>query len=125
MVAARAREIYDAQAKERQVESGRNHGRGKVPENLPEPINAGDARDKAGKAVGVSGRSVDFATKVLSQGEPELIKAVDEKPNKSFELPNCQLKQTSCATHQEKSKNPTNYSSGQFVHPKKLSTLQP
>ena len=37
-----------------------------------------DARDAAGKALGVSGKSVDFATKVLTKAEPEIIKAVDE-----------------------------------------------
>ena len=47
-----------------------------APENLPEQ--KGDSRDKAGDAVGVSGKSVDFATKVLKQGVPELAKAVDE-----------------------------------------------
>lgn len=76
MVAARARDVYDAQAKERQRLS---EGRGKKgPANLPDLNDTGDARDKAGKAVGVSGRSVDFATKVLNNGTPELIKAVDE-----------------------------------------------
>lgn len=80
MVAARARSIYDQQAKARQIESGKEHGRGKVPENLPEPIAKAntDARDAAGKAVGVSGKTVDFATKVLTKGSPELVKAVDE-----------------------------------------------
>lgn len=68
MVAARVRSVYDAQAKARKVESGKEHGRGKVPENLPEPIPRSDARDAAGKAVGVSGKTVDFATRVLAQG---------------------------------------------------------
>lgn len=65
MVGARARGIYDRQAKERQQESGKVHGRGKVPANLPEPIESGDSRDAVGKAVGVSGKSIDYATKVL------------------------------------------------------------
>jgi hypothetical protein len=79
MVAARAREIYDRQAKERQKEAGKVHGRGqtKVPVNLPEPI-SGDARDHAAKAVGVSGKTVDYATKVLKNAVPEVVKAVDE-----------------------------------------------
>lgn len=75
MVAARARELYDQQAKERQRASGGNHKQKAVVENLPQPDRA---RDAAGKAVGVSGRSVDFATKVIQQGTPELIKSVDE-----------------------------------------------
>lgn len=72
MVAARARELYDEQAKERQVRKPKS-----VVENLP-PQNHDKARDAAGKAVGVGGRSVDFATKVIKQGTPELVKAVDE-----------------------------------------------
>jgi len=70
MVAARAREIYDRQAKERML-------RGKKPDpmaNLPQ----GAARDHAAKAVGVSGKTVDYATKVLKAAVPEVIKAVDE-----------------------------------------------
>lgn len=75
MVAARARELYDEQAKERQkARKGRQPGAS--PENLPELHS--DARDAAGKAVGVSGRTVDFATKVLTQAEPELVAAVDQ-----------------------------------------------
>ncbi|HZZ79835.1 MAG TPA: hypothetical protein VFE62_15055 [Gemmataceae bacterium] len=60
MVGARAREIYDRQAKERQRE-GQERGRQKqkgIPVNLPETKPA-DARDQAGKAVGVSGKSID------------------------------------------------------------------
>jgi hypothetical protein len=33
----------------------------------------GDARDQVAKAVGVSGRTIDYATKVLNQAVPELI----------------------------------------------------
>jgi ParB-like chromosome segregation protein Spo0J len=77
MVAARAREMYDKAAKERQKEGGK-HGRDKQlggeVENLPHPQKA---RDAAGKAVGVSGKSVDYASRVLKNGCPELIKAVD------------------------------------------------
>jgi hypothetical protein len=76
MIAARAREMYDRQAKERQRASGGDHKKA-VPEKLPEPVK-GDSRDLAGKAAGVSGRSVDYATKVLERGTPELVKAVDE-----------------------------------------------
>lgn len=58
MVAGRAREMYDAAAKERQKQSGKEHGRGKekVPVNVPEPIK-GDSRDAVGKAIGVSGKT--------------------------------------------------------------------
>ena len=70
MVAARARGAYDKQAKERQ-----RGGRGGklLPVSLPEA--KGDSRDQAAKAVGVSGRTVDYATRVLNRGTPELIKA--------------------------------------------------
>ena len=75
MVAARARDYYDRQAKERMSAGGKRHGQGV--ENLP-PLEPAKSRDKAGKAAGVSGKTVDHATKVLKQGVPELIKAVDE-----------------------------------------------
>lgn len=75
MVAARARSIYDRQARERQATSmgGANP---QLVENLPEA--GARARDAAGKAIGVSGKSVDHATKVLKLGIPELVAAVDE-----------------------------------------------
>lgn len=71
MVAARVRSIYEAQAKARQVRKPADS----VVENLPQQNRA---RDAAGKAVGVSGKSVDFATRVLEKGTPELVRAVDE-----------------------------------------------
>ena len=37
-----------------------------------------DARDQVAKAVGVSGRTIDYASKVLNQAVPERIQAVDE-----------------------------------------------
>lgn len=86
MVGARAREVYDRQAKERQKDAASKAGKASgasrrgetnVPENLPEP-SKGDARDQVGKAIGVSGTSIDHATKVLKQGTPELVRAVDE-----------------------------------------------
>lgn len=72
MVAARSREFYDDAAKERMLKGKKSD----PVENLPQGNDK--ARDAAGKAVGVSGKSVDYATKVLKQGTPELIKAVDE-----------------------------------------------
>ena len=81
MVAARARDYYDEQAKERMKAGGGDHKSAKAKsgkENLPYPVDAGQSRDAAGKAVGVSGKSVDHATRVLKKGEPELIAAVDE-----------------------------------------------
>ncbi len=73
MCAARARECYDQQANERQ----RGGQGGKLlMENLPQAN--GSARDAAGKAFGVSGKSVDNATRVLNSGNVELIEAVDK-----------------------------------------------
>jgi len=59
MVAARAREVYETQAKERQKAAGEKFHKGsaKVMVNLPQPLDSGTARDKAGRAVGVSGKS--------------------------------------------------------------------
>jgi excisionase family DNA binding protein len=73
MVAARAREVYDRAAKERQRASGGDHKKKAVPANLPEPPRS-DSRDVAGKAVGVGGRSVDFATKDLAREDRERAK---------------------------------------------------
>ena len=78
MVGARARGMYDKQAKERQKDHGKTApGKKSLPVNFPEVIR-GDARDAVGKAVGVSGRSIDYATKVLENAVPEVVKAVDE-----------------------------------------------
>lgn len=76
MCAARARDIYEREAKERQKASGGDQSKKAVPENLPEP-KKGDARDAAGKAFGVSGKSVDHAKRVIDKGTPELVRAVD------------------------------------------------
>jgi len=78
MVAARAREFYDRAAKERQKEQAkRNQPQSQKVENLP-PIEKAKARDQAGKAAGVSGKSVDYASRVIAKGTPALVKAVDE-----------------------------------------------
>lgn len=71
MCAARARELYEQQAKERQGK------RTDIQDNCPESPK-GQARDAAGKAFSVSGRSVDRASRVIEKGIPELAKAVDE-----------------------------------------------
>lgn len=78
VVAAKARKFYDAQAKERQKRKPADS----VPVVLPEQT--GDARDLAGKAVGVSGSLVDRGTKVVEsakvggKGAKAVLKAVEE-----------------------------------------------
>lgn len=68
MVGARVKKRYELEAKERVT--GRP-SLTKVPENFPE-LNQGDARDKAGESVGVTGRSVSSAEKVISKGSKQL-----------------------------------------------------
>lgn len=65
MVGARAREHFDAEAKERQSFKCKS------------VTIRGDARDLAGAAIGVSGKTIDFATKVLRSGVPEVIAACE------------------------------------------------
>ncbi len=72
MIAARARAMYDAAAKER-MQAGKKN----PPVNVPEG-KTGDSRDAVGKSVGVSGKYVDYATKVIANAVPEVVKAVDE-----------------------------------------------
>ena len=70
MAAARAREIFDERAKKRQKEHG-GTAPGKAKNtggNVSTSVEAAKARDEAGKAFGVSGKQVDKASKVLSQG---------------------------------------------------------
>lgn len=74
MVGARAsalREKLEAEAKERKTRKPADS----VKENLPSQ--KGQTRDQIGKAVGVSGKTIDFGTKVLKDGTPKLIAAVD------------------------------------------------
>jgi hypothetical protein len=68
MVGARA--LYDERAKERQ-KARKGNQPGATPEKLPD-LSKGDTRDQIGKAVGVSGRLIDHATKVLREAEPEV-----------------------------------------------------
>jgi hypothetical protein len=70
MCAARARDIYQRQADERLRLSNASR------ENFPDS-EKGRASDFAGKAFGVSGKSVDHPKRVIDKGIPELAKAVD------------------------------------------------
>lgn len=70
VVAAKLSEYYEKQAKERQGM------RTDIVEKLPQ-CETGRARDLAGKSVGVSGKTVDFAKKVLNEAAPEVVNAVE------------------------------------------------
>jgi len=76
-IGANAYDLYEKEAKKRQKDAGKSHGKGqpKVKETVPEPI-SGQARDKAGKAVGVSGKTIDMARKVKEKGTEKLNAAV-------------------------------------------------
>ena len=75
LVAAGFLEYERAQAKARLSASGGDRRSGK--ENLPDPIkSAGQARDKAGARMGVSGRTVDVAADVLENAVPEIVEMV-------------------------------------------------
>lgn len=78
MVAARLREMFDDEAKERRkaTEGRPKKGEKKLPANSPE-VNS-DARDAAGRSLNVGGKSVDAATTVLETENAELIEAVDQ-----------------------------------------------
>lgn len=71
MCAARARELYEQQAKERMLSGKKTDPSANLREGQK-------ASEEAGKAFNVSSRSVEYAKKVLDKGIPELAKAVDE-----------------------------------------------
>ena len=75
MVAGRVRGHYDEQAKGRQ--GRRRDLRAKVPGSSPSSQPELRARDEAGAALNVSGKTVDAASKVLDKGSKELVRAVD------------------------------------------------
>jgi hypothetical protein len=73
MIGARAKEMYEKAAKERQHEGQKSGGRGHKKnsvENLPPSLDAGKSRDHAGKAVGVSGKYIDIALRIHSSVNP-------------------------------------------------------
>lgn len=76
MLGDRIRDAYNKAAKERQrIRKGNQPGASV--ENLPHLDDTGKSRDQAGKAVGVSGKSVDQARHVRREGVPELAQAVE------------------------------------------------
>lgn len=74
LVGARLKPLYEAEAKARQATST-GGASPQLRANLPE---AARARDTAAKAVNVSPRSVESASKVLRSGAPELVEAVEQ-----------------------------------------------
>lgn len=78
IVAARVREMYDKAAKERQTAGLKKGKQAPVVEKIPQREAGKKARDAAGKAVGVNGKYVDQATKVLANAVPEVVKAVED-----------------------------------------------
>jgi ParB-like chromosome segregation protein Spo0J len=72
-VAARLLPIYEAQAAKRKERKPKS-----VVVNLPQQkLDAGKARDKAGAALNVSGKSVDMASKVHRKAIPQIVSSVD------------------------------------------------
>ena len=75
LAAGRYKEVTAKEAKERQKLS---EGRGKKgPVTLPDLSGRGDSRDQAGAKFDISGKTVDFAERVLRHGSLQLIKAVE------------------------------------------------
>ena len=106
MVGDKVREVFDLRAKERQKSHGGTApGKTKdTPGNVTGSVSV-DARDEAGKAVGVSGSLIDRARKVREKGVPELAKAVEEgrmsvtaAAKLTKEDPEVQRKEASAAT---------------------------
>ena len=78
MSAARALPFFEQDAKHRQMEAGKNFGRGKDSANLREPIDRPrKASEDAAQMFDVSSRSVESAKTVLTKGISELSNAVD------------------------------------------------
>ena len=79
MIGAELKALFEGAAKERQREGGRE----KVPAKLPE---AGESREKAAKAVNVSPRSIEHASKVKASGTPGLGGAVSSVPPQPYSV---------------------------------------
>jgi hypothetical protein len=86
VVAAKAKDVYQAAAKERIRTGGRqgaeitNRHKSGVShpcDTPPQSTKQGPAVDQAAAAVGVSGRAVTYADKVLKKGTPELVAALE------------------------------------------------
>lgn len=58
---------FKAKAKERQRAAGKTHGRGQIASGHTSGTYSGEARDQAGKLVGVSGRHVQRAEEIAAE----------------------------------------------------------
>jgi hypothetical protein len=76
---AKLKAWHSIRAKERQLAALQTSGKrgGKVPVDSPEPIEEGDARDRAAKAVGVGGKLIDQAENVMRKAVPEVARLVE------------------------------------------------
>ncbi len=75
IAAAKLKDHYADEARKRQAAAGGPHPGKPLPVNLPGAQS--DARDAAGKAFGVSGKSVDQAETILKRGSPDLVTKVE------------------------------------------------
>lgn len=79
LAGAKLKAWHAVRAKERQLAALQTSGKrgGKVPVDSPEPIEEGDARDRAAKAVGVGGKLIDQAESVMRKAAPEVMALVE------------------------------------------------
>lgn len=75
VIAAGFLEYEREQARKRMAEAGAVGGKSKGKEDFPDP-SVGQARDKAGERMHVSGRTVDDAAKVIESAAPEVLEKV-------------------------------------------------
>ena len=81
LLAAKAKPLYEAEAKARQKAAGGDRKSGSA--NLREAIrDTGKASDHAAKAFKFSPRSVESASTVLREGLPELVEKVEKGAGK-------------------------------------------
>jgi hypothetical protein len=86
MVGARLKSLFEEQAKKRQQAGGANGGSvkplnnqsDKVEAQVPQPSRDPQSRDLAGDSVNVGAKVIDRADKVIKQGAPELVHAVEQ-----------------------------------------------
>lgn len=77
LVGAKIKPLFEDEAKKRQLATQNNNAAKAVVANLPQQVETGKAREQAAQAVNVSPRSVENASKVLREGTPELVQAVE------------------------------------------------